>query len=63
IPVLLFFFFFFLLTDARVKYARKDIYSCFVKRCKCRHECHDFGGKKKKAVDFCTKLNTKCCAW
>ncbi|EFB15234.1 hypothetical protein PANDA_003463, partial [Ailuropoda melanoleuca] len=43
-----------------VKYARKDIYSCFVKRCKCRHECHDFGGKKKKAVDFCTKLNTKC---
>ncbi|XP_022366673.1 beta-defensin 133 [Enhydra lutris kenyoni] len=34
--------FFSLLT---VKYARKDTYSCFFKRCKCRHECHDFEKK------------------
>uniref|UniRef100_A0A8C7AD58 Defensin beta 133 n=1 Tax=Neovison vison TaxID=452646 RepID=A0A8C7AD58_NEOVI len=44
------------LTDTRVKYARKDTYSCFFKRCK-RHECHDF----EKTVDFSTKVNAKWC--
>ncbi|XP_025781789.1 beta-defensin 133 [Puma concolor] len=42
---------------AAVKCPVKDAYSCFVKRGKCRQECHDF----EKPVGFCRKLNAKCC--
>uniref|UniRef100_A0A8C6DH27 Beta-defensin n=1 Tax=Moschus moschiferus TaxID=68415 RepID=A0A8C6DH27_MOSMO len=57
IPVLLFVVFFFLPTVTRVKCAMKDTYSCFLKRGKCRHACHNF----ETPVGFCTKLNANCC--
>uniref|UniRef100_A0A667FXF5 Beta-defensin n=1 Tax=Lynx canadensis TaxID=61383 RepID=A0A667FXF5_LYNCA len=56
IPVLLILFFL-LPIATRVKCPVKDTYSCFVKRGKCRQECHDF----EKPVGFCRKLNAKCC--
>eukprot|EP00070_Physeter_catodon_P018024 XP_023977512.1 beta-defensin 133 [Physeter catodon] len=40
-----------------VKCAMKDTYSCFIKRGKCRHVCHDF----ETPVGFCTKLNANGC--
>lgn len=47
------FFCFFLI----VKCVMKDIYSCFVKKGKCRRECYNF----EKLVGFCIKLNVICC--
>ncbi|KAB0355159.1 hypothetical protein FD755_022618, partial [Muntiacus reevesi] len=40
-----------------VKCAMKDTYSCFLKRGKCRHSCHNF----EIPFGFCTKLNANCC--
>uniref|UniRef100_A0A8D2BEL8 Beta-defensin n=1 Tax=Sciurus vulgaris TaxID=55149 RepID=A0A8D2BEL8_SCIVU len=56
-PVLLFILFFFLLIVTRANCAMKDTYICFIKKGKCRHECHDF----EKPIGFCTKLNANCC--
>ncbi|XDB63498.1 PREDICTED: beta-defensin 133 [Capra hircus] len=57
ILVLLFAVFFFLAPLSPVKCAMKDTYSCFLKRGKCRHACHNF----ETPVGFCTKLNANCC--
>ncbi|KAJ1068562.1 hypothetical protein K5549_005258 [Capra hircus] len=58
ILVLLFAVFFFLAPlSPAVKCAMKDTYSCFLKRGKCRHACHNF----ETPVGFCTKLNANCC--
>ncbi|KAF4013465.1 hypothetical protein G4228_004801 [Cervus hanglu yarkandensis] len=57
IPVLLFVVFFFLAPLLPVKCAMKDTHSCFLKRGKCRHACHNF----EIPFGFCTKLNANCC--